>query len=99
MIILYFSVALNVNIQEFVDMCAISADGRIRVITNDHGFRGETIETCVILLGTGDIPATIRVASSNAQPVARGIFFTLILYQGNEQGTEGSKFTWLIFTD
>jgi hypothetical protein len=71
------SVTLNqysgVNIQEFADLSIISEEGRIRVFTYEHGFRGGKIESSVPLPGTGNIPTTISVASSNAHPAARGI--------------------------
>jgi hypothetical protein len=57
------SLTLNVNIPEYVDLCAISEDGQTRVATNEHGYRLGTVESCRIL-GAGNYRATIRVASS-----------------------------------
>lgn len=63
----------GVNIQEFADLSTISEERRTRGSTYEHGLRGGKIESCVPLPGTGNIPATKSVASSNAHPAARGI--------------------------
>ena len=63
------ALSLNVNIPEYVDLCAISKDGQTRVVTNEHGYTMETVEPCRVL-PRGNHKATVRVASSNAQPAA-----------------------------
>ena len=67
------SLTLNVGILEYVDLCAISSDGHIRVTTNEHGYRLGTIESCIRLPLDIDITATLRVASSNARPAVRRV--------------------------
>lgn len=67
-----YSLILNVNIPEYVDLCAISEYGMIRVITLEHGFKEKKVGSCRIL-PQGNHEITVRVASSNAQPAARKI--------------------------
>jgi hypothetical protein len=70
-----FSLILNVGVPEFVDLCAISANGQIRRVTNEHGFRILRIDATRPLPDGVNIPAIIRVTSSNAIPTERRVVF------------------------
>jgi hypothetical protein len=62
------TVTLNVNMPEYVDLCAISKNG-ILALTNERGFN----DKADVLQMTVNIRATITVASSNAKPAQRSI--------------------------
>lgn len=63
------TVTLNVNMPEYVDLCAISNDRSYLALTNERGFKGKPD----VFPNTGDMEATVTVASSNAQPAQRRI--------------------------
>lgn len=68
------SVTLNVNIPEYVDLCAVAPRGEGRIVTNERGYRLENPDSYQKYgPEIGDIPATITVASSNAKPAVRSI--------------------------
>jgi len=76
------TVTLNVNMPEYVDLCAISKDGKYLAISNERGFKAIPNIINLInqdLIGTNrlnlPIEATLIVASSNAQPSKRRITF------------------------
>ena len=76
------TVTLNVNIPEYVDLCAMSIDGKYLAISNERGFKAMPNIINLInndLIGTNrlllPIEATLIVASSNAQPSERRITF------------------------
>jgi hypothetical protein len=65
-----FTVTLNVNTPEYVDLIAISEDGRHIVFTDERGLK---VKPGIELVETlpGKIPAWVIVASSNAEPAER----------------------------
>jgi hypothetical protein len=67
-----YTLTLNVDIPEYVDLCAISNDPKTRVITLERGYREGTVESCSTL-PSGDYEITLRVTSSNGRPAARTI--------------------------
>jgi hypothetical protein len=67
-----YSLTLNVNVIEYVDLCAISVDGLTRVVTLEYGYRKGTVGSCRIL-PPGNRNLVVRVTSSNAQPAARTV--------------------------
>lgn len=67
-----YSLTLNVDIPEYVDLCAIEACGRrTRVVTNEHGYRNRTIKSCRPFDKPDRHVIIVRVASSNAKPAER----------------------------
>jgi hypothetical protein len=67
-----YTLALNVDIPEHVDLCAISNDAKTRVITLERGYRDRTIESCRTI-PPGDHEIMLRITSSNGRPAARRI--------------------------
>jgi hypothetical protein len=67
-----YTLTLNVDIPEYVDLCAISNDTKTRIITLERGYREGTIESCMIL-PPGNYEITLRITSSNGRPAARKI--------------------------
>lgn len=67
-----YTLTLNLDIPEFVDLCAISNDTKTRVITLERGYKERTVGSCMTL-PSGDYEITLRITSSNAPPVARKI--------------------------
>lgn len=67
-----FTVTLNVEDREFVDICAISDDAnQLRVIPLERGYLGG-IGSCT-RLPPGDRNITVRITSSNARPTERNV--------------------------
>jgi hypothetical protein len=67
-------VTLNVNIPEYVDLCAISKDARYLAFTNERGLKGKpNIDELPPLkfVKHPDIELTVIVTCSNAQPAQR----------------------------
>lgn len=62
-----YTLTLNVDIPEYVDLCAISNDARTRVITLERGYKERSVKSCTTL-PAGDYEITLRVTSSNARP-------------------------------
>jgi hypothetical protein len=67
-----YTLALNVDIPEYVDLCAISNDAKTRVITLERGYREGTVESCKTI-PPGDYEITLKVTSSNGRPAERRI--------------------------
>jgi hypothetical protein len=67
-----YTLALNVDIPEYVDLCAISNDAKTRVIMLERGYREGTVESCRTI-PPGDYEITLKVTSSNGRPAARRI--------------------------
>lgn len=67
-----YTLTLNVDIPEYVDLCAISNDTKTRIITLERGYREGTIESCMTL-PPGNYEITLRITSSNGRPAARKI--------------------------
>ena len=66
-----YTVTLNVDDREFVDLCAISDDlTQPRVIPLEHGYSGR-VDSCT-RLPPGDLDITVRV-TSNARPTERRV--------------------------
>lgn len=81
-----YSLTLNVDVIEYVDLCGISADGLTRVLTLEYGYRRGTVKSCRIL-SPGIRDVTVRVTSSNAQPTAKMVrLYTTIDHFPNEHG-------------
>jgi hypothetical protein len=68
-----FTIKLNVEDTEFVDLCAIRSDGRFRIIPPEQGYVNEYENEYAERLSpeAGEIQLTLRITSSNAQPVER----------------------------
>lgn len=67
-----YTLTLNVNDREFVDLCAISDDvNRPRIIPLEYGY-GDRIDYCTPL-PSGVLDITVRVTSSNARPTERRV--------------------------
>ena len=54
---------------------AVTQDGYFRRIINEHGLKEGTIDETSPFPGPQDIPAMIRIISSNAIPMERKIIF------------------------
>jgi hypothetical protein len=67
-----FTIILNVNDREFVDLCAISEDGQTRLVTLECGYRKGTVESCTSLQ-PHDLEINVRITSSNARPTERRV--------------------------
>ena len=67
-----YTLALNVDIPEYVDLCAISNDAKTRVIILECGYREGTVESCRTI-PPGDYEITLKVTSSNGRSAARRI--------------------------
>jgi hypothetical protein len=68
------TVTLNVEDLEYVDLYAISQDGRTRVIPLEHGYSEGTISSCMSVPQNVNA-VTLRISSSNAGPVESIIAF------------------------
>lgn len=66
-----YMIILNVDDNEFLDLCAINNIGN-RIITNEHGFTIGRVDSCMSV-GNQNIDATIRITSSNAKECRRKI--------------------------
>ena len=68
-----FTIVLNVEDKEFVDLCAIRSDGRFRIIPPEQGYVNEYENEYAERLSpeVGEINLTLRITSSNAKPVTR----------------------------
>ena len=66
-----FTIILNVEDKEFVDLCAIRSDGRFRIIPPEQGYVNdyENEYTERLTPEAGEIDLTLRITSSNARPV------------------------------
>ena len=65
-----YTITLNVEDREFVDLCAISDNlTQPRVIPLEHGY-SDRVDACTPLQGN-IIDITVRITSSNASPVER----------------------------
>jgi hypothetical protein len=68
-----YTLTLNVNDREFVDLCAISDDvNQPRVIPLEYGYTQGRIDSCTPLPPV-DMDITVRVTSSNAKPTERSV--------------------------
>jgi hypothetical protein len=66
-----YTITLNVEDREFVDLCSISGDEtQPRVIPLEHGYSGR-VDSCT-RLPQGDIDITVRIIS-NAKPIERHV--------------------------
>jgi hypothetical protein len=57
-----YTLAMNIDIPEYVDLCAISNDANIRVITLGGGYKEGTLKLCRTI-PPGDYEITLRVIS------------------------------------
>ncbi|MGH9988736.1 MAG: hypothetical protein ACRD8W_32800, partial [Nitrososphaeraceae archaeon] len=83
------TVTLNVNMPEYVDLCAISEDGTHLAFTNERGFKGKPDMIKLYnpkYVKRLQIEATIIVASSNAQPTEKRIILHSIPPDEHNQG-------------
>jgi hypothetical protein len=83
------TVTLNVNTPEYVDLCAISKDGKLIALTNERGFKGKPAIVDLAPLWPGkslDVQATLIVASSNAEPAEERFTFHIITPDENNRG-------------
>jgi hypothetical protein len=69
------SITLDVSDLRHVDLCAVTRDGYWRRFVNEHGLKEDTIDETSPFPGPQDIPAEIRIISSNAKPMERKIIF------------------------
>jgi hypothetical protein len=69
------SITIDVGVPQQADLCAITQDGYFRRVVNERGLKECTVDETVPLPGPQDIPAVIRIISSNAKPVERRIIF------------------------
>lgn len=68
-----YTLTLNVNDKEFVDLCAISDDvNQPRVIPLEYGYTQGRIDSCT-LLPPVDMDIAVRITSSNAKPTERSV--------------------------
>jgi hypothetical protein len=69
-----YSLTLNVNIPEYVDLCAIEACGtRRHLLTPEYGYTKETIKSCRPFTRPDRQVIIVRVTSSNAEPAERSL--------------------------
>jgi hypothetical protein len=73
------SLTLNVNIPEYVDLCAIEACGvrRTRLLTTEYGYTKGTIKSCRPFNRPDRQVITVRVASSNTKPTKREVILRI----------------------
>jgi hypothetical protein len=69
------SITIDVGVPQHADLCAITQDGYFRRVVNERGLKECTVDETVPLPGPQDIPAVIRIVSSNAKPMERKIIF------------------------
>ena len=69
------STTLDVGAPQHVDLCAVTQDGYFLRVVNEHGLKEGTIDETSPFPGPQDIPAVIRIISSNAKPIERKIIF------------------------
>ena len=69
------SITLDVSALQHVDLCAVTKDGYWRRFVNEHGLKVGTIDETSPFPGPQDIPAVIRIISSNAKSMERKIIF------------------------
>lgn len=69
------SLTLSVGIPQYVDLCAITKDGYFRRVINEHSLNELKVASTSSLPGPQDVPAIIRVTSSNAKPAERKVIF------------------------
>ncbi len=69
------SITLAVSALQHVDLCAVTQDGYWRRFVNENGLKEDTIDETSPFPGLQDIPAVIRIISSNAKPMERKIIF------------------------
>lgn len=67
-----YTVTLNVQDSEFVDLCAIREDGKQRILPLERGYTEGAVDLCTTL--PNDInELAVRVTSSNAEPTERKV--------------------------
>ena len=68
-----FTIKLNVEDKEFVDLCAIRSDGRFRIIPPEQGYLNKYENEYAERLSpeAGELQLTLRITSSNARSVER----------------------------
>ena len=69
------SITLDVSALQYVDLCAVTQDGYWRRFVNEHGLKEDTIDETSPFPVSQDMPAVIRIISSNAKPMERKIIF------------------------
>jgi hypothetical protein len=69
------SITIDVGVPQHADLCAITQDGYFRRVVNERGLKECVVDETVPLPGPQDIPAVLRIISSNAQPMERKIIF------------------------
>jgi hypothetical protein len=69
------SITLDVSALQHVDLCAVTQDGYFRRVVNEPGLKEGTIDETSPFPGPQDMPAVIRIISSNAKPMERKIIF------------------------
>ena len=64
------SVTLNVNIAEYIDLCAFNKELGLVIVTTERGYKANTISSCHTYSYSEHFPMAARliVSSSNAQP-------------------------------
>jgi hypothetical protein len=69
------SITIDVEAPRQADLCAITQDGYFRRVVKEHGLKECTVDETVPLPGQQDVPAVIKIISSNAKPMERKIIF------------------------
>jgi hypothetical protein len=69
------SITIDVEVPRQADLCAITQDGYFRRVVKEHGLKECTVDETVPLPGQQDVPAVIKIISSNAKPMERKIIF------------------------
>jgi hypothetical protein len=73
-----YTLTLNVQDKEYIDLCAVSHDGQNCLITTERGFSEETVDSyrrLPLSLLQKDFVITVRITSSTAAPRKRRFRF------------------------
>jgi hypothetical protein len=82
-----YTLTLNVQDREFVDLCSISDNGQIRIIPPEHGYTKNQRYDAYVHLPPERTSITVRITSSTAKPTEREVrLYTVVNHFPNDRG-------------